>query len=168
MNRSTASSKMLIIIIGVLLLTNIAMLFLFVLPSGRRGHSDRDAIADSGMAPVLRNEVGFNDEQVNAYKDLRQSNRTEMKQLFKNLRKAKENFYYSIYLPGVSDSILMARADSIAISQKELDLHMYKYFENIRGIATPDQIPKYDTAIKKVLTKMIGRQGRDRSQKSKK
>lgn len=165
MRTNTNSSKLLIFIIGVLLLTNIAMIFLFVVPARSDKMHHRPSFSDSGMAPVLRNEVGFTAEQIKAYETLRAGQRADVKQLFKDLRKSKENFYNGIYSTNENDSITESRADSIAINQKELDIHMYHYFTQIRKIATPAQLPQFDSSLKKVLTRMIGRSGRSKPTK---
>ena len=165
MRTNTNSSKLLLFIIGILLLTNIAMIFLFVLPVRSDKMHHRPSFSDSGMAPVLRNEVGFTSDQIKAYEVLRANQREDVEQLFKDLRKSKEDFYNGIYSTNKNDSISEVLADSIAISQKELDIHMYHYFTQIRKIATPQQLPQFDSSLKKVLTRMIGRPGRSRTKK---
>lgn len=165
MRTNTNSSKLLIFIIGVLLLTNIAMIFLFVLPARSDKMHHRPSFSDSGMAPVLRNEVGFTAEQIKTYETLRANQRNDLKQLFIDLRKSRENFYNGIYTMNGDDSLTGVRADSIAFNQKQLDIHMYHYFTQIRNLATPQQLPQFDSSLKKVLSRMIGKPGRSKSRK---
>jgi len=164
MKNTRTSSVMLLFIIGVLLVTNIAMLFWFVLPTAKSAENvTKIETNDSGMAPILRKDVGFSQEQIKAYQNIRSEQRQEVRQLFRNIRAAKEKFYDQISQNNVPDSLKNLLADSIAYHQKNLDQHMFQYFEKIRSLSTPEQLPRFDTAIRKVVQKMIN--GRNRSKK---
>jgi Spy/CpxP family protein refolding chaperone len=78
---------------------------------------------------------------------------------FNEVRESKKAFYGLISSGQVSDSLLNADADSIAEKQKNLDMQMFLYFKNVRKICTPEQIGKYDTLMKKVIGRMVGRPG---------
>jgi Spy/CpxP family protein refolding chaperone len=156
---SNKKNKALIFIIIFLLITNIAMLIFFVVlrNPGNKKYSNRD---QNGMSTLLQKEVGFSKEQLDQYQALRTKQRQNIKPLFNEVRKAKENFYGLIYSPSVSDSLLIADADSIAQTQKKLDLQMFHHFKMVRNICTPDQLQKFDSTIKKVVARMTGRSGR--------
>ena len=69
------------------------------------------------------------------------------------------DFYSLIYSNQVPDSMVNAAADMIAEKQKVLDLYMFKHFKQVRNICAPDQLEKFDSAIKKVFVRMTGREG---------
>ena len=159
---SNTKTKSLITIIIFLLITNIAMLIFFVL-EGKPGNRKERNHENRGMYNSLKNDVGFSDEQLTQYKNLREQQIKKVHPLFNEVREAKRNFYGLIVSNNASDSLLNADADSIAHKQKDLDLQMFGYFKNVRSICTPDQTQKYDSLIQTVVDRMIGRPGKPRN-----
>lgn len=155
MMESAKKFKALVAIIIFLVLTDVVLLIFFIShqsTSDKREHS-RD---QNGMAMVLEKEVGFNKNQVGQYLQLRSRQRASGRPLFDSLRKSKENFYALLEQSLVADSIINKYADKIAFTQKQLDLQMYNYFQEVRKICTPQQLPQFDSVIKKTVLKMIG------------
>src|SRR4051812_2307673 len=108
MMQSTSKNKALISIIIFLLLTNIAVLvfFLYFKDNKRNFHGGENSITTT-----LQKEVGFNEEQMNKFQDLRKGHMEKIKPLFDSLRMAKENLYNLLYTNGdVPDSIINSRA----------------------------------------------------------
>jgi len=156
---SQQKTKSLITIIIFLLITNIAMLIFFVVlskPAERRQRNHEP----NGMYNSLQNEIGFSKDQLNQYKALREEQMKKVHPLFNEVRNAKKDFYGLINSGKVSDSLLNADADSIAQKQKSLDLQMFRYFKNIRTICTDSQTQKFDSLMKQVVVRMIGRPGK--------
>lgn len=156
---STKKYKALVSIIVFLLITNIAMLIFFVVlskPENKR-FKNHD---QNGMSAILQKEVGFSKAQLDQYQALRNEQRNNIKPLFNEVRKAKENFYGLIYSDKVPDSLIKANADSIAEKQKQLDLQMFRHFKAVRNLCTPAQLQKYDSTIKRVVSRMTGRPGK--------
>jgi|SRR6185437_771207 len=153
-------SKPLITIIIFLLATNIAMLIFFMILSKPVQRRPRNHELN-GLYKSLQNEVGFSKDQLNEYQVLREDQMKKAHPMFSELREAKKNFYELIYVSQASDSLLNAYADSIAQKQKNLDLQMLHYFENIKNICSPGQKQKFDSVINKVVVRMVGRPGRD-------
>lgn len=155
---SQQKTKSLITIIIFLLITNIAMLIFFVVlskPAERRQRNHEP----NGMYNSLQKDVGFSKDQLNQYKALREEQMKKVHPLFNEVRNAKKDFYGLINSGQVSDSLLNADADSIAQKQKNLDMQMFRYFKNVRGICTDSQTQKFDSLMKKVVARMIGRPG---------
>jgi periplasmic protein CpxP/Spy len=157
--------KSLVIIIVFLLVTNVAMLIFFMAiskpidkrSSGRFGNT---------LYNEMQNNVGFSKDQLDQYQSLRTENRSAVKPLFENVSKAKENFYNLLYNENAPDSLINSYADSIAQSQRILDLQMLRHFKKVRSLCTTDQLPKFDTAIKKVVMRMISRPGKGKTSRS--
>lgn len=166
MNTSPRSRSLVMIIIF-LLITNIAMLLFFVFsskPTQRHSRNDdRNAMYHS-----LEKEVGFSKAQLEKYQALRKDQMGNVRSLFNDVRVAKRNFYELLYMPAAPDSLLDRYADSIALKQKVLDRNMLRYFKNIRNLCTPEQTQKFDSTIKKQVSRMIGRSGRGNSERKSK
>lgn len=154
-------NKLLVSIIIFLFITNFAMLVFFVVldkPFQRNLHGKNQ----NGMSGMLQKEVGFTKEQLDTYQALRKEQLDTIHTLFDDLRKAKTDFYTLIYTTQVSDSTVNKAADLISENEKTLDLRMFKHFQKIRNICTPDQLQKFDSTIKKVLIRMTGMPGNGR------
>ncbi len=159
MNEKT-KTRSLITIIVFLLVTNMAMLIFFIVlskPAERRLRNHES----NGLYNSLQNEVGFSKDQLNKYQALREGQMKQVHPLFNEVREAKRNFYELIYASQASDSIINADADSIAQKQKNLDMQMFHYFKNVRNICSPGQTQKFDSVINKLVSRMVGRPGKD-------
>lgn len=149
-------AKSLITIIIFVLITNIAMLIFFVVQSKPAERRERNH-ESNGMYKSLQNDVGFSKDQLNQYKVLREEQIRKVHPMFDELREAKKDFYALINSGQVSDSLIGAGADSIAQKQRRLDLQMFGYFKNLRAMCTDEQKQKFDSVMKKVVVRMIGR-----------
>ena len=125
--------KVLVSIIIFLLITNFALLFFFMISNKPADKRPREH-AESGLYNSLQKEVGFSKEQLNKYQELRTLQRKHVRPLFDEVRKAKQDFYGLLYVENISDSLVNADADSIASTQKKLDMEVYEHFKMIRNI----------------------------------
>ena len=156
-----SKTRSLVTIIIFLLITNVGMLLFFVFSSKPPVKKEPNREQGGGsMYNSLQKEVGFSTAQLDRYQVLRKEQREIVRPLFGELRAAKKNFYDLLYIGAVSDSLLIADADSIAQKQKKLDIQMFHYFKNIRNICTPDQLQKFDSTVNKVVIRMVGRSGK--------
>lgn len=160
---NTGNNKILIIIIGFLLLTNVAMLIFFVLPDKSR-HRDREwRNKHKSFSEMLKQDVGFTDQQYAQYQDRREQQRQTVRKEFGNIRKLKKNYYDLLFHPAATDSVIHAYGDSLSQKQQWLDSRLFFYFKDLRKIATPEQLPKFDSAVQVTLNRMIGTAPRNRS-----
>lgn len=155
---SNTKTKSLITIIIFLLITNVAMLIFFLMLSKPAEKKYRNH-ESNGMYNSLQKEVGFSQDQLNQYKALKEEQMKNVRPKFNEVRESKKAFYGLLNLSQVPDSILAANADSIAQKQKSLDMQMFLYFEKVRNICTPGQTEKFDSLMKKVIVRMVGRPG---------
>jgi periplasmic protein CpxP/Spy len=164
---STSKNRSLIFIITVLLLTNIAVLGYFLWfkksdkptkPGGDRG---------SGIETPLKKEVGFNEEQLTQYKQFREEQMKAIKPMSEDMRKTKDSLFRTMSNENANDSVVNSIADAIAQKQKAMDLRMYNHFKRIRGLCTPEQLPKYDSVIQRMMRKM-GKPRKDQDKKTEK
>jgi Spy/CpxP family protein refolding chaperone len=157
---SNKKYRALIFIIIFLLATNIVMLILLM--SQDPPNKDEHDSGQSRLSVMLKNEVGFSETQLQQYQAFRNAQQQNVKPLFENIRKLKQNFYDQLSRE-VSDSALNQSASQIGELQKQIDLQMFTYFKNIRNICTPAQLPKYDSAIQQVVTRMINKPSKGKS-----
>lgn len=156
-------NKTLLFIIGFLLLTNIALLvFCFM----KEKPDERNKQQTGRFTTALQKDVGFSSEQMKEFEKLKKINMDQVRPLFNGVKNAKLDFYALLYDSTLTDSLLDQQSASIGEKQKNLDLQMFRNFKKIRRICTHDQLPKFDTAVKQLVRRMVSRS--DRPQKNKK
>ena len=154
--------KLLLLIIGVLLVANIVLLYFFVLNKPQSEHR----VVTFGPEEMgkrtltkLREEVGFNEQQITVFDSLRNHQLKNMKPFFKDITKSKEEFFSLIYNEGVSDSTINAYASRIGEKQMALDLSTFHYFQSIKALCTEEQKPKMDSFIKQIVKRIVNNNG---------
>lgn len=152
---SNPRNRNLLIIIGVLLLTNIAVLVYFLGQKKENKSVHNNAKNNkSFVAEMLQKEVGFTEEQTAEYKQLKEKQREVIRPMYDDMRNAKDSLFRLLSYPTTSDSVLKAMAEAIAQKQKALDLQTFNYFKTLRTLCTPEQLPKYDSMILPLLRKI--------------
>ena len=148
-----AKNKVLLIIVGVLLLTNIIVLLVFMnlKQPGSRG---RSLVGRQGMVEILQKQAGFSKQQLDAYLQLREQHWTKMKPLLANMRNAKDSFYRMLYAPQITDSLLDSAAAEIGRRQAAIDVQTFRHFQQVRNLCDPSQRPGFDSLIHQVVYKM--------------
>lgn len=151
---STPANRNLLIIIGVLLITNIAMLVYFL--SDKKSAKPAEQAKDNrtGVAEMLQEDVGFTDDQIAKYKTLKEKQKETIKPMFDDMRRAKDSLFRLLSYPETSDSLVSKAADIIAQRQKALDLQTFHHFKRVRTLCTPEQHAKYDSLVIKMFSKM--------------
>jgi Spy/CpxP family protein refolding chaperone len=151
---STPANRNLLIIIGVLLITNIAMLVYFL--SDKKSAKPAEQAKDNrtGVAEMLQKDVGFTDDQIAKYKTLKEKQKETIKPMFDDMRRAKDSLFRLLSYPETSDSLVSKAADIIAQRQKALDLQTFHHFKRVRTLCTPEQHAKYDSLVIKMFSKM--------------
>lgn len=146
-------SKLYLLIIGVLLVTNIVMLFFFFNHKydARRGgnRGERGAM----MKNFLQKDIGFTAVQLHQYDSLSKLNREKMKADFEILKSTKEKQFKDLGQKGFSDSAIVESINQSAQRQKTMDWQMLQHFSAIRKICTPEQQIKYDSLFYTIWNK---------------
>ena len=152
---TNSKNKVLLIAVVILLLTNIAMLVFFLKESPKKGgHGGREAM----MTEFLQKEIGFTPQQIQQYDTLSKQHREKMKAMFEEAGKNKENQLKQLAAAGFSDSSINSIAGQSAEKQKVLEISMFEHLRELRRICTPEQQPKFDSLVYKIL----GRRGEGR------
>ncbi len=157
------TTRVLFLIIILLLVTNVVMLFLFVFSPEKASKNKRHSSSDMSMPALLKDSVGFSEQQLADYQAFRAVERPKLRELFSKMRTTKEEFYKHIYMDNADSTAAIALADSIGMLQRTIDLNMKNYFSQVRKLCTEDQLPAYDSTIKRVIGRMTGISGRSGS-----
>jgi len=151
---STARNKIYVLLIGILLLSNLALVAFFVANKPEKKEVKKEK-PGGYMKEALKNEVGFDDQQMATFDDMAAKHKQQMRPLFEDISKTKESFYHLLTQPATPDSLLNSAAREIGEKQRLLDLKIFTHFQNIRELCTPEQRPKFDTLVQRVVHRMI-------------
>ena len=149
------NNKLLLLITSVLLVANIGLLYFFVFNKPSHPPKLSEQQMRQRAQEKVKGEVGLNDQQASVYDSLRANQFKNMKPLFEDLTKSKEDFFSLIYQQGVSDSVLNSYASRIGEKQMALDLSTFHYFQSIKALCTEEQKPKMDSFIKQIVKRII-------------
>ena len=147
-----SKNKILLIIIGILLITNLGLVFFYSLskPAEKKGmRPDRTAM----ISAFLKNELNFNQTQLTQYDSLSSQHRILIRTKLNAIRKEKETEFNQLTQDNFSDSSIVNTAVLFSAKQKEIEIIMFNYFKDIRNLCTPQQQPKFDSLFYKMLTK---------------
>jgi len=149
-----ARNKVYVLLIGILLLSNLALVAFFVVNKPEKKEVKRDR-PGGYMKEALKNEVGFDDQQMAKFDEMAAKHKQQMRPLFEDISKTKESFYKLLSQSDTPDSTLNTSAREIGEKQRLLDLKIFTHFQNIRELCTPEQRPKFDTLVQRVVHRMI-------------
>lgn len=152
---SSSRYRNLLIIIGVLLLTNIAVLVYFLGPKKESKVEAADAKKEpQTVTEMLQQDVGFTEQQIAQYRQMKDKQKQVIRPMYDDMRKTKDSLFRLLSYPETSDTVLNKWADAIAHKQKTLDLQTFDYFKRVRILCTSAQLPKYDSMILPMLRKL--------------
>lgn len=155
--RSVLKNKVLVTVIAILLLANIAMLVFFM--SGMK-KPDRDQPGDQKAAAhttesFLQARIGFTDQQINQFNQLKEIHHQRLNPLFEDLRQTKDQFFILVK-DSRSDAYLDSVALQIGTKQKNLDREVFRTIQEVRKLCTPQQQITFDSLLPKIAYKMAG------------
>jgi periplasmic protein CpxP/Spy len=152
------NNKTLVAIIAILFLSNVVLLYFFIRKCDKDGaKKPPPENFRKYMVRILRDTVGFNDQQVAQYEQLSNKHKEVMKPMFEVLRQTKDSLYSQLQIPVVSDTLTNYYLDKIGERQKNIDQKIFNHFLTLREICTAEQRPKFDTFMQRTAKKMIGK-----------
>ena len=151
---AVSRNKIYVSLIGLLLLSNLALVAFFVMNKPEKREVRREH-PGSYMKDALKNDVGFTDQQMAEFDKMADQHRQQMRPLFEDIGKTKESFYKMLSQPQTADTVLNQAASQIGDKQKAIDIKIFTHFQNIRQLCTPEQQPAFDSLIQRVVHRMI-------------
>lgn len=149
-----------IITIVALVIINVACLFLLWL--GKPKHDMRGTEIDVNekvrIKEMLREELGFSEEQTKQYLTLRESHRAKSDIIEEEIKNIKKEMFNEAMLTdhsAISDSLL----DLALLKQRTLEKTTFEHFHKLKNICTPEQQNKLINILHTLLgpPKITGR-----------
>lgn len=150
MSTGTKNNKGLIFLVVILLLSNIGLLLYFLVwnkPTHKPGGPPR---GDFSIVDYMKKEIGFNDEQTKQFQQLHELNRDSLKLIGDSIRASKNNLYKFLQQSTPDDSSVKVAAATLSLYQQKMELSMFRHFQRVRAICTPEQQIKLDTMVQRM------------------
>jgi hypothetical protein len=154
---SNIKNRNLLFLVGLLLVTNIAMLVYFVWikePAGKK--DNRTEKHGPRMSEFLQKELGFDQQQMAAFDTLKKRQWGAMRPYFEDLGRSKDSLY--LLVGNTPDTAVRAAAALVGKRQETLELRFFQNFQAIRGICTDAQRPKFDSLAPAIIRRMMSPQ----------
>lgn len=155
---SAGRTKWLFVLIGFLIFTNGILLYFNVQNKKEVIEATsvpaKAAQSYNSTADILEKEVGFNQEQLENYRALRENHLKSIRPLFEQMRTSKAAMYQLLRGGTLNDSTLYAAADLVGKNQEKIEMQTFCHFRDIKALCKPEQQEQFDEFIQDVITKM--------------
>lgn len=141
-----STNKILSVAVVLLLLVNIALVIFMIRGKGKPGPR-------KGKEPfeMMVKELDMTDQQQKDYKAMKEEHMKTIRPMFDSLRSAKTAFFSLVKDQQVSDSMVAAYSTKICAQQSNIDKMTFAHFRRVRAIFTPEQQPKFDVFVQKMM-----------------
>ncbi len=155
MIKNSKNSKIFLVTIAILLISNIVLLSFFFQkqePDPPSKRQDRKVY----IAEFLQKEIGFNQQQLLQYDSLGEGQQKIMRSFFDNMRNKKKQQFQQLVIDNFSDTSINRLADESAAIQRKMEVQMFNHIKSVRQLCLPDQLPRFDTSFAKVFNRRGG------------
>ena len=148
MSTGTKNNKALIFLVVILLLSNIGLLLYFFVWKKTDHKAGGPPRGEFSIVDYMKKEVGFNDEQAKQFQQLHELNRDSLKIIGDSIRSAKNSLYKLLQQPSpANDSDVRYAVTALSSYQQRMELRMFRHFQRVRAICTPEQQVKLDSMV---------------------
>jgi periplasmic protein CpxP/Spy len=144
-------NKILSIAVLLLLIANIALVFMLMKDKNRHDRRDRK---DPGE--MMAKELNMTEQQQKDFKQMREEHFKTIKPLIDSMKAAQNAYFLLIKNEGVNDSILNNYQQKVSERKSELDKALFVHFQKVRKMFTPEQQPRFDTLMLKMMERRRG------------
>ncbi|HRG22888.1 MAG TPA: hypothetical protein PLL23_00790 [Chitinophagaceae bacterium] len=141
------SNKILTLVIGLLLVSNIVLVYFMVNGSGKKP-SKKDRM---DPAEIMIKEVGMDEQQAATHKQMKDDHFKAVRPLYDSLRTAKATYFGLVKDASVTDSVGKMYREKIAVWQNTIDSMTFAHFRKMRNLLNPQQQVKYDEFVQKLM-----------------
>lgn len=142
-----SSNKILTIAVILLLITNITLVAIMVMG---KGNKERRSGREQAFEMMVK-ELDMTEAQQKEYKQLKELHFKDSKPLFDSLRAARNAFFALVKDSSANDSVMALHSQRISERQAAIDRNTFAHFRKVRQLFTPEQQPKFDTFVQKMM-----------------
>jgi Spy/CpxP family protein refolding chaperone len=147
------SNNILTIAVVILLLANIGLLIYIFTTKNKhdeRGRRGKDPIGE------MAKDLNMTDQQQKDFKQLRDDHFKNIRPQMDSLRAAKTAYFSLIKDSTANDSIINAYDQRLMVQQSVIDKMTFDHFRRVRNLFTPEQQPRFDSFVQKMMQRRRG------------
>lgn len=141
-----SGNKILTLVIGLLLVSNIVLVYFLVNGGNKPPKKDRPDPAE-----VMIKEVGMDAQQAATHKQMKDNHFKAVRPLYDSLRAAKATYFGLVKDTMITEAVAKEYRDKIAAWQGTIDSMTFAHFRKMRSLLNPDQQVKYDEFVQKLM-----------------
>lgn len=152
MNR--INNKALLIIIGVLLVSNLALLALYMTGGKKQAKSSGASRTERSPVDFMVRELKLDEKQSAEFRLLWESTREKNRPLYDSIKVSREQLYGYLRMEPQPDSSIRATTAKMAGYEQQLSLNNYEHFRQLRSFCDSSQQVRLDTLIQRMGKRM--------------
>ncbi len=133
--------KLLYIFLILLVIMNVALLFMLIKKPHKQPRPSRNFLAK---------ELQFDEDQIERFRFLDQEHRHFMRRFDDDIKRSKDFLFNSFSKPNFSSDSIIKK---IGILEAEKEQEVFTFFKQVRKLCTEEQAKKFDKVIKNALHK---------------
>ena len=141
-----SSSKILTLVIGLLLVSNIVLVYFLVSGGNKPPKKERPDPTE-----VMIKEVGMDSLQAATHKQMKDNHFKAVRPLYDSLRAAKSTYFGLVKDTLITEAVAKTYRDKIAAWQSTIDSMTFAHFRKMRSLLKPEQQVKYDEFVQKLM-----------------
>lgn len=138
--KAITSNKWVLLLVIFLVLTNIA-LAIFAFSSRRKSEN------------TFKQQVGLTDAQSKIFEEKKKAYFTEMKPQWERVAELKDSLYHRMGDAELTDSAIEDFVQRWHEINRHSDIKLFKHFRDMRQECTPEQVPIYDSVVRKMIAR---------------
>lgn len=150
---TAANHKILLVLIGALLATNLGMLWYFTHQNKQQA---KPISRSERMTEMMKKELNFSEEQVQKYQQLRARRDSILQPMNAELRTAKMDMLQLLQQKDLADTTIAAAATRVAQEQAKLEVAFFHHFKRVQAICQPNQLPLLESMLEKMVRRNTG------------
>lgn len=154
MNNTTPKYKILVLMIAVLLISNAVLLYFLFSQKPAEEKRERPS-REQQIVSYLKNELKFNEGQMNQYNGFSKNHMKEVRMLFDSFSVKRKKILKQLVNSNFTDSAMEQASMLINRDQYEIDNKMMIHLKTIHQLCSPEQKAIFDTGFYKI----VGRRG---------
>ncbi|KIC92549.1 Spy/CpxP family protein refolding chaperone [Flavihumibacter sp. ZG627] len=153
---TSIKNKSLLFIIGVLLISNLVMVGMYLF-----GTKERRPRVRTQRSPIefMVKELSLDDKQAAAFKEMLDTVKQKNKPLLDSMRTSRESLYKNLKAEPQPDSVILSYANTIGKIETELTINNYEHFRKLRAMCNPEQQLELDTLIQRMGRRTARKKG---------
>lgn len=149
---NVSRSKILVLLIGILLLTNLGMLYYFTRSKPHKPEKSKN----DRQVEWIKKELGMDSVQAKQYVKSREIRDSIIKSLNPALREAKMKMVELVKQAQPSDTTINAVMLEIMDKQKPIEMAFYDHFRRVKSLCKGNQSLKYDSMLTQMVIRNTG------------